>query len=749
MPNPRALHLITREHAPAYEGEASLLAYGIDDFSDATVSHDIRLIIDERPATQFIYITAPELDDAAILEELNNPDGPTYRITEHAGAAPTRRFFRLKPRFDGANIIIERVEFFKDTATTPEPSHELNQMLIDGWLFDLFSRRGGLVHAPEGVHFKKGSKKHTETFLRVANILLDANICSLLAFLSLPHQKLAAPRQILVDTAPLISVAQAMVQIARRHKIWNSNPTIKSFSSYGGLNHERRRSNNDLALISASTSGGLQKELIELGLDKNNVIQLFYLSDSPNGCRGENVVCDLKHYPGHSFGYKSIENHSADDCKLCKKGYALAELEGDQFLFQKRRCNYYDIKKKIQSSSARELLDTLALSKVISVPREPSSRSTYACTFDVQELLKIAQIREKFIRLLRRFRPTPLNIVVLHNISEESARQLIEEANTGGDCAGIKFLTMATLIEQGDCREAGVLVLFGCLDDHAVAREINARLRSVAPKGNVAYLSCLTVSESKSSLADLTMFLQYGERGRDTFLFRSVDEIYLTFNRDGDSPWQDEVNLLRRMDSEERTVGRLRVRLAELEAVHTLRNELFLSRDTVPLRIRNDFVYLNIANVEDVSQSVVFAVISNLLAEVRALAYTISRGGPSQDEVGANSLRNSIYTQGLISPESFRLYNDPILRGALLRAARPVEMMYQLDEETSREIAEIIIFETQEFRVGQGDSLPEFLLALATRRLQLADADLSRIKSIALGYSLPDWIQALLNEITF
>lgn len=749
MPNPRALHLITRERANAYEGEASLLTYGIDDFSDATVSHDIRLIIDQRPATQFIYITAPELEDAAILQELNNPDGPTYRIIEQAGAVPTRQFFRLKPRLDGANIIIERVEFFKDSATTPEPPLELNQMLIDGWLFDLFARHAGLVHAPEGVHFKKGSKKHTETFLRVANILLDANICSLLAFFSLPHQNLTAPRQILVDTAPLISVAQAMVQIAHRHKIWNSTPTIKSFSSYGGLNNVRRRSNSDLALISASTSGSLQKELISLGLGENNVIQLFYLSDSSNGCRGKNVVCDLKHYPEHSFGYKSIENHFVDECKLCKKGYALAELEGDQFLFQRRRCNYYDIKKKMQSSSARELLDTLALTEVISVPREPSSRSSYACTFDAQELLKITLVREKFIRLLRRFRPTPLNIVVLHKISEESARRLIEEANTGSDCAGIKFLTMATLTEQEESKEAGVLVLFGCLDDHAVAREINARLRGVAPKGNVAYLSCLTVSESKSSLADLTTFLQYGERGRDTFLFRSVDEIYLPFTRDGDSPWQDEVNLLRRMDSEGRIVQRLRVRLDELERVSTLRNELFLSREEEPLRIRNDFVYLNIANVEDVSQAVVFAVISNLLAEVRALAYTISRGGPSKDEVGANSLRNSIYTQGLISPESFRLYNDPILRGALLRAARPVEMMYQLDEEASREIAEIIIFEIQEFRVGQGDSLPEFLLALATGRLQLADADLSRVRSIAHGDSLPDWIQALVKEIIF
>jgi hypothetical protein len=66
------------------------------------------------------------------------------------------------------------------------------------------------------------------------------------------------------------------------------------------------------------------------------------------------------------------------------------------------------------------------------------------------------------------------------------------------------------------------LVIFGCLANHAQAREINARMRTLVPGGAVAYLSAITVVETHQALSQLDMFSSYGERDRDTFTFRSA-----------------------------------------------------------------------------------------------------------------------------------------------------------------------------------------------------------------------------------
>ena len=750
MKNLRALHLVTRQRENAYEAEACLLVYGLDAFSDEVVSSDIRVVLDERPATQFVYIAAPEMKEAGMIEVLAAGESTTRKIAEDPPASVGRRFFILSLHVLDERISVRRRkigadDFSLEDANAAEP---LPVALQDGWLFDLFSSREGFVNAPDGVHFRKGSKKHSEVFLRAANVLLDKNCCLLLGFFALAHQFLRAPRNILVDTAPLISVAFCMARIAGLLDIWDGCAGVRSFSSYGGLAHVGRPSSSDLVLVSATTSGGLARELVRQGFLPTNVIQIFYLADSNVSERNRAVVCDLTYFPGRSFGFRPVRNFQSENCPLCKKGFVLAELEGDQFLLQQRGQEFYDIKKKLQSSAARALFECVCRSHVISAVVEPSERESFVCVFDGDAVLGNERIRAEYIRLLRRFCPAPLSMVVLCHISEDAARALLGEAGLAEVTASAALTSWERVGEQRLPEDSGVLVMFGCLQNHSVAREINTRLRVVAPRGNIAYLAGITVSECDARYADLKVFLQYGERGVDTFVFRSAKSVSLPLLQRGEAAWLRERELLMQMETEGSLPAELVDRKWLLLNSGEMREKIFLARPGVDLRIGNDFVYLTVdGDAGLIYQADVFAIVANLLAEARAQAVSVAGGGPVVDGLGAGSLSSSIYSQGMLAPQSFEYYSDAILRAALLRAANPRELMYRLDESASRELARIIDFEITEYGRGMGDSLPEFVMALATGQLQLCEADTRHLKMRLCTECTEGWLVALAQQI--
>ncbi|MDO3556089.1 hypothetical protein [Ralstonia pseudosolanacearum] len=63
-----ALCLTTRFRRDAYEGEASLLVYDEYEFTESTLSEDVRNIFDRRPSTASIYVLAPFIPEAELIE---------------------------------------------------------------------------------------------------------------------------------------------------------------------------------------------------------------------------------------------------------------------------------------------------------------------------------------------------------------------------------------------------------------------------------------------------------------------------------------------------------------------------------------------------------------------------------------------------------------------------------------------------------------------------------------------------------
>lgn len=733
-----------------FEGEACLLTYDDESFGDLLVSGDIKEVFERRASTANIFIAAPFLSNIKCREALKAGTAVRRATSYLSGKSGNVYLIELHKSRDAEDfsLTVKACPLTWDAAaqetTFGEPA-TLDQSLREGWLFDLFDSNEGLVVAPAGVHFRKSSRKHTTTFLRAANALTSSAGCGLLALFALEQLGRIRPKRVFVDTAPLLSLAFAFMHVAKAHDAWPSDVPARSFSSYGGLKRVGRLSASDVILVSATTSGSLALDLVQQGARIGGVVTLYFLG-TEGAPRPVGVLCNLTAAADKNFGYQAVVNFSANDCKLCKSQYLLAELEGDQFLLQQRQHRSLRVLKKTQSNEARTILTELYISGALQATLRSAPGHSGPVVIDVAQLLSCQSVRRDFIRLLRRFCPQPLALVVLVNMTANEFGTLVVDAEIAAIVTASKQIDWTELSAQPTLpKGAGVLVVFGCLSSQTQARSVNASLRSIVNDGNVAYLSALTLAGNPEQYQDLKMFLGYGERGVETFTYRESRRLALPGGLGLANSWESELELLDAIAAGG-SFAELDDRRRTLAASTVAKAEIFMAGKNGPLAIQRDFVYLDTTGgTSAISQADIFAVVLNLLCVARSnnreLATKASSSGDLVD------LSQSVYGHVLISPETFLNYNDAVLKASVLRAAKPSELMYEVDEAYSVQVAEIIHAELSGWNAGNGDALPEMLLALATGRLRLREIERLAIREKALAAGLPALLVALAQAI--
>ena len=745
----RALWLRTRYRGEQqFEGEAALLVYDGESFSDLMVSGDIKEVFERRANTANIFIAAPFLSGDKCRSALKSGTSILRAASYLSGKSGNIYLVELSEVTDSGDLAVMASQVTWDSDAKEavfSQTKALSAALQEGWLFDLFDRNEGLVVAPAGVHFRKSSSKHTSTFLRAANALTSSAACGLLALFAFQQLGRVPAKRIFVDTAPLLSLAFALTRVARGHNIWTDDVPARSFSSYGGLKQIGRLSTNDIVLVSASTSGSLAIEVKEQGGHQENIVTLYFLS-SDSASRPDGVLCDLTIKSDKNFGYQPIVNFPADDCRFCKSHSLLAELEGDQFLLQQRQHRLLRVLKNTQSNEARTALADLHQSQALEVVLRAETGQTVPVTVNETLFLSSAAVRPELIRLVQRYTPQPLALVVRVNISEGDVIALFADAKMSTHLPNAKLIDWTEVSGYPAlAKGAGVLVIFGCLASQTQARSINASLRSVVNEGNVAYLSALTLANSPEQFRDLKTFLGFGERGPETFTYREVKRLALPDTGSLENPWEVELQLLDTIAGNT-SFPELDLRREYLSGNASARDDIFLAGKDSPLAIQRDFVYLDTSDgTANVSQATVFTVVSNLLCVARSNNRQLGTKLGSPDEV--LSLSQSVYGHVLVDPITFLNYNDPILKACVLRAAKPSELMYEVDEIYSSQVAEIVLAELDGWHAGRGDALAEMLLAMATARLRLRETDLLHVRDMALQARLPLLLEALAKSI--
>lgn len=588
------LWLHTRYREAQYEGEACLLVYDVDSFDDALVGGDIKQVFEHRAGTANIFLATPFLSNGTCREALKSGVA-LQRAAAYMSAKSGRvHLLEVQVAADTRAVSITTSMLCWDSVTAQvqfEAPQPLDSALREGWLFHLFDSNEGLVIAPPGVHFRKSSNKHAEKFLRAANTLTSSNACGLLAMFALEALAPRSPKRILVDTAPLLSLAYAMMRAAKVHGIWEADVPTRSFSSYGGQSKMRRLSVNDVILISATTSGSLAESLRTQQAHEDSIITLFFLC-SKGATRPPKVLCDLTVTAERGFGYQPVENYPAVGCSLCDSEFILAALEGDQFLLQQRQHRLLKFVRTTQAEDARSTLTELCGVKATEVVLRPDAMRPSSIEVNEENLLECPDIRKSLIRQLRRYAPQPLALIVRVRVTNDQLTRLIADAGIGVAVAGASIIDwpdLAAYAALGDGQ--GVLVIFGCLSSHTVARQINASLRSKVNNGNVAYVSALTLAETPEQYLDLKMFLGFGDRGPDTFTYRDARKLALPVRSADTNPWAEEHDLLN--DLAGHGITELDARREMLSIKVTARDGIFWPGLNGPLAIQRDFVYLD------------------------------------------------------------------------------------------------------------------------------------------------------------
>lgn len=716
--------------------EHHLLTYEDRELPTASLGHDIKVLIEHYPFTRQIYVLLPNADCDSTLAALADSAGlmRTAQVRSDSDIEVVALFHSAQER-----RLIEYRHRVLANGTTQRSAASLDQTRIDAWMFDLFNQLNGMVQAPRGVHFGKTSGKHSDRFLRAANVLTSSLVCQTIAYLLLPALPHATPFRLWVDTAPLISCASAVISIMSRLGIWQGVVPVATFSSYKGVHQLSGISENDVVLISASTSGGLVEQVLSIGAKPDNVITLFYVQAKGWRRTQGHVLADMTTRPDATFGFDEVESHDFRQCRWCHDGLLLAEFEGDQFLLQRRRTQTLLItngpgdEKRTQRPSARAFFTVATGVGAITV-RLTSVADTGYPEINIDEQLlfeKSTDFREQYAHLLARHAPAGCAYLISDQLDLFGASRLLSDAsirslfNEATKAAKTKEVHQLDTVENG-----AATVAFPVLSDVHTPRTVNQVLRAVLPGGDVAYLAGVVVTETPEEFRQLGMFLRYGSKGPATFVFEKRFAILLR-RRYGKSPWEKEFAFLSQFARENPGHADIDARLRFLRSTGRAADGLFWDGQHGALKILSDFVYLDTSTAQraNLSQADVYAVVSNLLSSAQCLNRDPdSRGGT--EGLRQLALRSTVYGQVVLDPQNFRNYNDGILRACLLRSATGSELDFSVDPELSEQMFELIAHELDQWRWGRGQALWEFAIALATSHLRLCGVHVARLKEL-------------------
>jgi hypothetical protein len=749
--------IVSGTNAKISVGKSALLIYDDRRFSAVSLRKDVVGLIDSTPYIDRIYIAAP----LHKIEHIINVLKTHFDGSESVLHGATEDFLFINRVYlvyyggsSKAEICAARLtsSLLKNSSLAYEV---LQNDFLDAWLFDAFAKFQGIVYAPKGVHFGKTSTKHSEVFLRAANVFQSTAFCRFVALLLLPRLFNQVHIRIVVDTAPLISVGLATLELCHIHEIKIEKGSVDSFSSYEGLD-KFTFTNRDVVLVSASTSGNLSKKIQGKLGEKSTApcITLFHLRTKGGLPADATVLVDLTHTNGRNFGFSPVESYSSDMCPWCKSGKLLAQFEGDQFLLQKRRTLPIFISKKSQTAAASQFFEQVCRHEAVKV----STRSDGAknnrglksdLVFDMEKVIKKAPTFAALVqRKLRRALPTPLDVVTypegfnINTLWSWAALPSPQEKQfTHKD---VKELSSTPRLENG-----GAIAVFPVVNNEIDLRETNRLFRNIVPKGNVSYFSLLHLTASPEDRHDLSVFLKWGEIGPNTFFYESVHSLLVLFSHEV-SFWERELQILNDLFG---NLGNaldplLQQRIVHLSDNSELSSELFLPSQCGPLTIANDFVFLDTSTDKQcITQADVYAIVSNLIScsvnDDRDAAHPTRRG-----DTTANEHSVALYGQRLLAPANFLDFNDGVLHAAMLRSCPSSLLAYDTDISFSELILGLILSEIDSWTHENGKALGEFVMALAVRKLQLADLHTEKLKAaITNNSAVPLWIKQICSAI--
>jgi hypothetical protein len=627
------------------------------------------------------------------------------------------------------------IDFDKDSKI----SAELQSAIFHAGMIFLFKKHKGVITSSPSYHFVKPSGDHADKFIRSSNLLVSGIEVTFLAISLLPYLKQEIKR-IYVDTSSISYLVHVAVQLSG--KFTNSPPFIESFESYAVFNKsfDFVEDGSSLIVISATTSGGLTKNLIRnTSFTNRQIVTLFHLK-LPEGQIG---IFDI------TPAVQKLTSKKEAECEFCKRGSKKIRISGDQFLPENPKHELLVIKKTDFHKDREEFFKEFATRNVLAWNRA----STHLADLKEHFFIDVSQVINKvnefpvFSKKLQRVinKNISRHVKTIIYLDDDGSGSLADKIKDSldGDASEIIWLKWSDFDVQNLNNDASVLVVAGAITSGRRLLSVSRELRCINDLASITYLvgfSKLPTEESKEQLKkDL-------RQGGNEFIV--LQECQLPRVKENTlTAWDWEIEQLKKYSCSDPLSGvveelpqLLRERVEFLESDLTDLDRLFLPNPTGnKLTLRRTFAFWSDLGLEDrlgdATQSDVYWTIQSLLHDLRL----------KSDE---NGLASTYHTT-LISPASFDRYNDGVIQACLLRSAKPVELNYAVDEEFSRQMTDVLFSVISNWSNNQGEATLEFLLALWLERLQLLEEHVERLLTLLTNEipNMPVEVQFMLKQI--
>lgn len=599
----------------------------------------------------------------------------------------------------------------------------------------IFNSRRGFVESTPTYHFENPSGRHTERFIRLSNILVRGAEIAFIGFCTLPFIPTNTTIAYL-DTPSLYAVVAA-INAQRASFLGAGSILADNFSSYAGVgSYQFTQIEEAVVLISASSSGTLASDLMRgQHFASDRITHLLFLGEDKSG---SNIVCDLRRDADRNedgvANLPAVE--TVPECRLCSAGSHAIKLQGDQFEFAGPQQDSLLIAKADAPQTLAKLMERTAGGNIYGVGlQRAAGRHPRLFNIDPAAMLAHPPFLRRLDYVLRRSIPSSMQHVIA--IDDDSIALAKKIADFSGKRVALIQRDQIDTIPRETT--SAIVVAAAVIESGRSLLDVSRDLRSIAPEAPIQYLVGLSKSTGapRRDALDRTLTQTVNPF---PYNVTEVERMILPLSSEA-SAWASELTLLVDPDVQALVPAGARDLLAQRllrlrKASQALSDDLFLSNAADrKLRLQPGFVFWPDGVPErDHSQADVFFTVASVLQQLRSNAHRAAK----------SAIRSNWFQQTILAPENFGRFNDDIIQASILRAAYPYEMNFADAPADSREIGRLVRRIILAAGTDRGGAAAEFLLALATRRLQLRHADVATVlESKATASPMIDFLQSV------
>ena len=585
-------------------------------------------------------------------------------------------------------------------------------------LCELFHQRDGLIRPSETTHFVHPSGKHSKAFIRAANLLVLGPEVMFVAMTILDFLK-PDLEYICVDTSSIASIGHAAIELRQLFEPAYVPPTVNSFSSWPGINgaYDFSQPKKTLALISASTSGNMARELVKRKrLLKERVLILFGLIENASDVA---VLCNLAADSRYKDKLTLVtEEFRESDCPLCTAGSTAVHFVGDQFLADAIRHISVKISGDDIEDKSKAFLGRYRCRGALGMRQQSNNATAVDSYFVDVTKLKDSVFDDRVKAACERYIAASTKLIV--HVNDTGSAQLAGEIATlyAPRGAGAPINETGLGILATNSIDGSVLIVAGCVGSGGCLQSISRDLRDPAGDAPRTYLVGVAKHSQHPRHTSLRGDLIYSSTDHKHVVV-ILEELTLP-ERHGPSAWEVERQALNALIEPDSTAALqpdpVDVILKRIAAIDDLQDSVdtffWDAADGTPLALRKTFAFW------DGTYDPAKASHGDILFTIACVLENLRDGRTPR-------LHRTAFHHGFIAPSTFGRFNDGVIQSAFLRAAMPGELDYSGDQDASREMARLLKRIFSEWAQPRGEATPEFLISLMCRRMRLRGPDLT------------------------